>query len=237
MKKVIHPSGNRGFADHGWLKARHSFSFASWYDPEKVHFGTLRVLNDDIVSPGMGFGLHPHDNMEIITIPLKGALQHKDTMGSNGIIRTNDVQVMSAGSGLMHSEVNSSKDEDVNLLQIWIFPNKKNVEPRYDQKTFDPKDRMNKLQLIVSPDQNNSEALWIHQDAWFSLGKFAGGSEITYSPKLKANGIYLFVIEDALTVADEKLNRRDAIGISDFNDLRIRISEDAEFLIMDIPMN
>src|SRR6188508_2139805 len=159
---VLHKANTRGHADHGWLNAYHSFSFASWYNPDRIQFGTLRVLNDDTVAPGMGFGTHPHDNMEIISIPLEGDLEHKDSMGNTTVIRNGDIQVMSAGSGIQHSEYNKNKDQSVKFLQIWVFPNKKNVTPRYDQITLNINDRHNKLQQIISPNVDDA-GVWIHQ--------------------------------------------------------------------------
>jgi redox-sensitive bicupin YhaK (pirin superfamily) len=236
MKKILYKADERGFADHGWLRSWHSFSFADYYDPRKIHFGTLRVLNDDIVKGGMGFGMHPHDNMEIVTIPLKGSLEHKDSEGNHGVINTNDVQIMSAGSGLYHSEFNHSKSEEVNLFQIWVFPKEKDIKPRYDQKTFDPAERENSLITVVSPEKNNN-SLWINQDAYFSLGKFDKGRELTYEIKKKGNGAYIMVIEGSITTVSESLERRDAIGIYDTDTIQIKFNDDSEILIIEIPMN
>ena len=184
MKKIFHPASSRGAADHGWLQAKHSFSFANYYDSERVQFGALRVLNDDIIAPGMGFGTHPHDNMEIITIPLDGALEHKDSMDNIGVIETDEIQVMSAGSGVYHSEYNKNKDQSVSLLQIWVFPNKKNVTPRYDQKNIKDLKKVNSFYPIVTPNQKGPE-MWIHQDAWFHLGEFDKETRINYNIKKK----------------------------------------------------
>lgn len=237
MKKIIHKSESRGHADHGWLNARHSFSFASWHNPEKVHFGMLRVLNDDIVQEGMGFGSHPHDNMEIVTIPLKGQLQHKDSMGNSSVINENEVQVMSAGSGVTHSEFNPSETNPVNLFQIWVFPNKRDVEPRYDQKKFNPEDRKNKLQVIVSPKDNVVDgSMWIHQNAYFTLGDFDAGKEFAYEIKGKGNGMYVMVIEGSIEAAGEKLNKRDAIGISETDKIDFKVLEDTQILLIEVPM-
>jgi len=236
MKTILHKAATRGHADHGWLDSHHTFSFANYYDPLRIHFGALRVLNDDIVAGGRGFGTHPHDNMEIISIPLSGELQHQDNTGRNEVIRTNDVQIMSAGSGIAHSEYNASKTNPVNFLQIWVFPKIKNVQPRYDQKTFRPENRVNQLQLVVSPQQNDG-AIVINQDAWFSLGTLKKGFSTTYTVKQKNNGVYVFVIDGELTVNGEKLSRRDGLGISETDTLTISADSDAEVLLMDVPMN
>jgi len=235
MKTIFHPANERGHADFGWLKAKHSFSFGQWYHPEKVHFGALRVLNDDIVLGGGGFPTHPHDNMEIITIPLTGALAHKDSTGGEGIIASGDVQIMSAGTGIRHSEFNASATEPVNLLQIWLFPKTENISPRYDQKTFDIKDRMNSWQIVVSPDTTDN-ALWINQDARFALTQLDAGKTITYDNKFAGNGMYIFVKEGAITIGDQTLQRRDAIGISDTNTVSITATEDAAILLIELPM-
>lgn len=235
MKKIVHKAGNRGHADHGWLNAWHSFSFASYHDPEKVHFGVLRVLNDDTIAGGMGFGTHPHDNMEIITIPLSGQLEHKDSMGNTGIISKGEVQVMSAGTGIEHSERNKNSNEALKLLQIWLFPDKKNVKPRYDQKAFDLDAAKNKLLTIVSP-MGETEGLNIHQNAWFSLGKLDKDQTIIYNLKDQKNGIYAFVIDGDVSINGEKLNRRDALGIADIHELEIKTGSEAELLLMEIPM-
>lgn len=232
---VIHKANERGHADHGWLKAYHSFSFANWYHPEKVHFGVLRVLNDDTIAPGMGFGMHPHDNMEIITIPLEGDLAHKDSMGNEATIKFGDVQVMSAGTGVRHSEFNPNADQRTKLLQIWLFPNKQNVTPRYEQITLNTGDRHNRLQQILSPNEND-EGVWIHQDAWFHMGKFDEGVSAVYELKKAGNGVYLFVISGNVTVDDTLLETRDAAGIWNVQSISLKAESDAEFLIMDIPM-
>ncbi len=235
MKKILHKADNRGHANHGWLNAWHSFSFASYQDPEKVHFGVLRVLNDDTIAGGMGFGNHPHDNMEIITIPLSGQLEHKDSMGNTGVISKGEVQVMSAGTGIQHSEKNKNHDEALKLLQIWLFPNKKNVTPRYDQQAFDLEAAKNNLLTIVSP-MGEKEGLNIQQNAWFSLGKLDKGFTTTYQLKDKKNGVYVFVIDGDLIINGEKLNRRDALGIADATDVEIKAESEAELLLMEIPM-
>ena len=199
MKKVFHPASSRGAADHGWLQAKHSFSFANYYNSERVQFGALRVLNDDIIAPGMGFGTHPHDNMEIITIPLDGTLEHKDSLDNIGVIETDEIQVMSAGSGVYHSEYNKNKDQSVSLLQIWVFPNKKNVTPRYDQKNIKDLKKVNSFYPIVTPNQNGP-GMWIHQDAWFHLGEFDKETRINYNINKKGNGVYAFLIEGSVQI-------------------------------------
>ncbi|TDX01638.1 pirin family protein [Dinghuibacter silviterrae] len=232
METILHRADSRGHANHGWLDAHHSFSFAGYYDPKRMHFGVLRVLNDDRVAPGMGFGMHPHDNMEIITIVLEGALKHKDNMGNEGILRPGDVQVMSAGTGVVHSEFNPSREEPVNLLQIWVFPNKRQVEPRYEQKHYDQ--RENGLQLVVAPDESDG-ALWIHQDAWFSLGQLDEGKSLTYRSRKSGNGSYIFVIKGELSVNGQMIGPRDGMGLTDFDEVTVKAEEEAEFLIMDVP--
>ncbi len=236
MKTIFHKSTERGHADHGWLNARHSFSFAGYHDPSKVHFGLLRVLNDDIVAPGSGFGMHPHDNMEIVTIPLKGTLEHRDSMGNIGTIKPNEIQAMSAGSGLMHSEYNHSKTEEINLLQIWVFPKERNITPRYEQKIFSAEDKNGKFKTIVSPVKSD-DVMWINQDAYFSLGKFKAGSSVDYNIQHKGNGAYIFVIEGEVKLENQILEKRDAIGVWETDKIALSISKDAEILIIDVPMN
>ena len=232
---VFYPANTRGHANHGWLNAHHTFSFAGYRNPERMHFGVIRVLNDDIVAGGMGFGTHPHDNMEIITIPLEGDLAHKDSMGNAEVIRSGDIQVMSAGTGISHSEYNANKDKAVNLFQIWLFPNKRNVTPRYDQMTMNIADRHNKLQQILSPNSED-EGVWIHQDAWFSLGDFDVNQTVTYTPKLATNGIYLMVINGEIEIAGEILKKRDAIGLWEITQAEIKITANTELLVLDVPM-
>ncbi len=236
MKTILHKANTRGHANHGWLDTNHTFSFAHYYDPARVNFGALRVLNDDFVDGGMGFGTHPHDNMEIISIPLVGDLEHRDSMGNVAMIKQNDVQVMSAGTGIQHSEYNKNKGSKVNFLQIWVFPKAKNIKPNYDQKTFDPRERENKLQLIVSPEKG-SEGVWINQDAKFYLGNLKKGFQTDYVISQSGNGIYAFVIEGDVTIAGQKLNKRDGYGIWDFDKMTIAADSDAELLLMDVPMN
>jgi redox-sensitive bicupin YhaK (pirin superfamily) len=236
MKTILHKSTERGHADHGWLNARHSFSFASYHDPSKVHFGLLRVLNDDIVAPGKGFGMHPHDNMEIVTIPLSGTLEHRDSMGNIGVIKPNEIQAMSAGAGLMHSEYNHSATEPINLLQIWVFPKERNIKPRYDQKTFSASEKEGKFKTIVAPVKQD-DVMWINQDAYFSLGKFSSESEQEYKIQHPGNGAYVFVIEGSATIDGKLLEKRDALGIWDTDKFKISIKEGSEILIIDVPMN
>ncbi len=235
-KTIIHKSDTRGRANHGWLDTRHTFSFAEYYDPERMRFGVLRVLNDDIVSPGMGFGKHPHDNMEIISIPLEGDLEHKDSMGNVTVINHGDIQVMSAGTGIYHSEYNKNKDKPVKFLQIWIFPEKKDVTPRYDQITLNTEDRLNRLQQVVSPNPDD-EGVWIYQNAWFHLGKFDDGVASEYEIKRKGNGVYAFVIKGSFSIEGKTLNERDGMGIWDTDKINlVAESQDAELLLMDVPM-
>ncbi|MEP7128917.1 MAG: pirin family protein [Chitinophagales bacterium] len=233
---IFHKADSRGHANHGWLDSNHSFSFAGYHNPERVHFGALRVLNDDRVTGGMGFGKHPHDNMEIVSIPLKGALEHNDTTGRQAIIKTGDVQIMSAGSGISHSEVNASKTDAVNFLQIWVFPKLRNIPPRYEQKSFEATDRKNKWQVVVSPEKE-TDALWINQDAWFSLGDFNEGIENTYTIHQKRNGIYAFMIEGSATINGQVMNARDGAGISDLESLRIKATSDSQILLIEVPMD
>ena len=234
---VLHKAGSRGHANHGWLDSHHSFSFANYYNPDRMHFGVLRVLNDDRVDAGMGFGTHPHDNMEIISIPLEGDLEHKDSMGNTAVIKKGDIQVMSAGTGIYHSEYNKNKDQLTKFLQIWVYPNKKNVTPRYDQISLNEVDRHNKLQQILSPDAND-EGVWLHQDAWFHLGKFDNGFTTEYKLKKSGNGIYAFVIKGDITIGSVALNQRDALGIWDTSAISITsASQDAELLLIEVPMS
>lgn len=232
---ILHKSESRGDANHGWLHSKHTFSFANYYNPERMHFGVLRVLNDDTVAAGMGFGTHPHDNMEIISIPLEGDLEHKDSMGNTTVIKNGDIQVMSAGTGIQHSEYNKNKDKAVKFLQIWVFPNKKNVTPRYDQITLKLEDRHNKLQQILSPNANDA-SLWIHQNAWFHLGKFDKGIATDYTFKGQGNGVYIFNLTGTLEVNGQLVETRDGFGIWDTDKINIKANTDSEFLIMEVPM-
>ena len=235
MKSIFHPAAERGHANFGWLNSHHSFSFGHWYDPTKLHFGALRVLNDDIVQGAQGFGAHPHDNMEIVSIPLQGAIAHKDSTGTDGIINTGDVQIMSAGSGIRHSEYNASKTDPVNFLQIWVFPKEENIKPRYEQKTFDEKDRHNRWQVVVSPAQEEG-GVWINQDARFSLAEIEPGVTLTYTPKFEGNGVYFFLIEGAAEAGGQQLNERDAIGIWDTTSIDIASKNKARVLAIEVPM-
>lgn len=235
MKKVVHKAETRGHADHGWLNSHHTFSFANYYDPERMHFGAIRVLNDDIVAPGKGFGLHPHDNMEIISIPLEGDLEHKDNMGNTEVIRQGDVQVMSAGTGIFHSEYNRNKDREVKFLQIWVYPNEKNVQPRYDQVSIASLVRENEFTQVVSPDPDDQGA-WIHQDAWFHLGTFTREMKTTYSLKQQDNGVYIFVLGGTTSVAGQRLNARDGMGIQGVAEIDFTVDSDTRLLLMEVPM-
>lgn len=234
---VLHKANSRGHADHGWLNSHHTFSFANYYNPERMHFGVLRVLNDDQVAASKGFGTHPHDNMEIISIPLDGDLEHKDSMGNAAVIRKGDIQVMSAGTGIRHSEYNKNKDRDVKFLQIWLFPNKRNVEPRYDQISLEEKDRHNKLQQILSPNPED-EGVWIHQDSWFHLGKFDESFSTEYQIKKEGNGVYAFVIKGDISIENINLNHRDGLGIWNTDKISLKAnSPDTEVLLMEVPMH
>lgn len=236
MKQIIHRADKRGAANHGWLQSYHSFSFAGYYDPTKINFGMLRVLNDDSVAPGAGFGAHPHDNMEIISIPTSGSLEHKDNMGNSTVIKTGDIQIMSAGTGVKHSEFNHSKSEPVKFFQIWVFPKTKNIKPRYGQKTFDVAERKNKWQLVISPDEKNG-SISINQDAWFSMADLDQGTELTYKLNKTGNGLYIFLIEGSIVINGETLNRRDGIGIYETEEIKLKASENTQLLLMEIPMN
>jgi quercetin 2,3-dioxygenase len=232
---VIHKADSRGYADHGWLLSRHTFSFANYYNPDRMHFGALRVLNDDTVEAGKGFGTHPHDNMEIISIPLEGDLEHKDSMGNVSVIRHGDIQVMSAGTGIFHSEYNKNLDQEVKFLQIWVFPDKKNVTPRYGQISLDINDRHNKLQQILSPDAGD-EGVWIYQNAWFHLGRFDKGINTVYSTRAKGNGVYTFILNGDATVNGQELKTRDGFGIWETDKFSITADTDCELLLMEVPM-
>lgn len=234
MKTILHKANTRGHASFGWLNSYHTFSFGHYYNPERIHFGALRVLNDDTVKGGMGFSKHPHDNMEIVSIPLSGDLHHKDTTGRDEIIRQHDVQIMSAGSGIAHSETNANHDKEVKFLQIWVFPKEKNIEPRYQQKSFKPEDRLNQVLTVVAPD--DEQAVWINQDAWFSLANLEAGVEKTYQIRRKGNGVYAFVIGGQVTINGEQLEARDGLGIWETETLTITANSNAEILLIDVPM-
>jgi redox-sensitive bicupin YhaK (pirin superfamily) len=234
-KTILHKAETRGHANHGWLNSYHTFSFANYYNADRMHFGALRVLNDDTIDGGMGFDTHPHDNMEIISIPLEGDLEHKDSMGNVAVIKHGDIQVMSAGTGIFHSEYNKNKDSKGKFLQIWVFPNKRGVTPRYDQITLNIEDRHNKLQQVLSPNVDD-EGVWIHQNAWFHLAKFDSGVSAEYVLKAKDNGVYVFVISGNVTVNNQALQTRDGLGVWEVDSLSIKADSDAELLLMEVPM-
>ncbi len=235
MKTVLHKAKTRGHANHGWLDSHHTFSFANYYNPDRMHFGVLRVLNDDVVAGGRGFGTHPHDNMEIISIPLEGDLEHKDSMGNTAVIKSGDVQVMSAGTGVYHSEYNKQSDKEVRFLQIWVFPNRKNVEPRYDQITLDKGQLKNNFKQILSPDAND-DGVWIHQNAWFHMGDLEKGTETNYNIKDRNNGVYAFVLEGEVSINGQSLEKRDGFGVWDTDQISIKADSNAKVLLMDVPM-
>jgi quercetin 2,3-dioxygenase len=237
MKKSIYKSATRGQADYGWLKPHYSFSFANYYNPERVHFGMLRVVNDDWIGPGGGFDTHPHDNMEIVTIPLTGALEHRDSMGSGSVIRHGEIQVMSAGTGITHSEFNHSKTDPLTLLQIWIFPKVKNVKPRYDQRefNFDTEKMKNRLNLVISPNQDG-DTLWLHQDTWFSVGKFDKDKEFTYILNDPANGLFIFLIEGKISFDGSILEKRDTAEIIETGSVAFKTTESSTVLLIEVPM-
>ena len=235
MKTVFHSEASRGHANHGWLNAKHSFSFASWQNPERIHFGALRVLNDDIVAPSMGFGKHPHDNMEIITIILKGALKHQDSMGNSSVIEAGEVQVMSAGTGVQHSEVNAKQDEAINLFQIWIFPNKQNVTPRYDQIRYGEESMRNNFLQVVSPNPDDA-GTWIHQQAWIHLSQLEEGKSLSYELKQKGNGVYILNVECTIEIANQILQKRDEIGVWETETIKIKANKTGRLLLIDVPM-
>ena len=235
MKTILHKSETRGHANHGWLDSHHTFSFANYYNAERNHFGALRVLNDDRVSAGEGFGTHPHDNMEIVSIPLFGDLEHQDSMGNHGVITTGEIQVMSAGTGIFHSEFNKNKDKEAQFLQIWVFPDKKNVTPRYDQISIADIARPDELSQILSPNPND-QGVWINQQAWFHIGELSTGWKGNYHLKIAKNGVYFFVIEGNVTIAGQALARRDGLGVSETEDIEITADTDSRLLVMEVPM-
>ena len=236
MKKILHSSSSRGEANHGWLHAKHSFSFANYFDPNRIQFGALRVLNDDIIAPGMGFGSHPHDNMEIVTIPLEGALEHKDSMDNVGVIEADEIQVMSAGTGIFHSEYNKNKDKEVKVLQLWVLPKERNVTPRYDQKSIKELKKTNTLYPIVTPDPNGP-AMWIHQDAWFHMGDFNESTKIEYKINKDGNGVYVFLIEGSAEIAGEAIKKRDALGIWETDNFSLKMASNSRILLIEVPVN
>ncbi|MFP4471696.1 MAG: pirin family protein [Bacteroidales bacterium] len=236
MKMILHKAETRGHANHGWLDSHHTFSFANYHHPERMRFGVLRVLNDDRVAPGMGFAKHPHDNMEIISIPLEGDLEHNDSMGNSTVIREGDVQVMSAGTGVYHSEYNKNNNREVKFLQIWLFPNKKDVEPRYDQISLQNIEKPNDFYQILSPNKAD-QGVWIYQDAWFSMGKFEPGSTTTYKMHQPGNGVYFFVIEGEAGIAGTTCGRRDGLGIWDTEEISFKSLAPSKVLLMEVPMS
>ena len=235
MNTVLHKADTRGDANHGWLHSKHTFSFANYYNPERMHFGVLRVLNDDKVSPGMGFGTHPHDNMEIVSIPLEGDLEHKDSLGNVAVIKEGDVQVMSAGTGIYHSEYNKNPDREVKFLQIWVFPNKKDVTPRYDQISIRDVEKKNEFYQVLSPSADD-QGVWVHQDAWFNLGKFDKGIETAYTLNKKGNGMYFFILDGEVEVEGQKLSKRDGFGIWDTDKVKVKSLTNSRVLLMEVPM-
>lgn len=235
MNTILHKAATRGHANHGWLDSHHSFSFANYYNPERMNFGVLRVLNDDKVAPDMGFGTHPHDNMEIISIPLEGDLEHQDSMGNKAIIKEGDVQVMSAGTGIFHSEYNKNKDKEVKFLQIWVFPNKRNVQPRYDQISIRDIEKQNELYQVLSPNAGD-QGVWVHQNAWFHLGKFDATIETSYPLKDKNNGVYIFVLEGEVEVEGQKLEKRDGFGLWNTSKISLKALSNSSVLLMEVPM-
>ncbi|MDD2982692.1 MAG: pirin family protein [Crocinitomicaceae bacterium] len=235
MNTVIHKAATRGHANHGWLNSHHTFSFANYHNPERMNFGVLRVLNDDTVAAGMGFGTHPHDNMEIVSIPLTGDLEHKDSMGNITVIKEGDVQAMSAGTGVTHSEYNKNKDKEVKFLQIWIFPKEKNVTPKYDQISIKDLEKENEFYQVVSPNKDD-QGVWINQDAWFHIGKFSTETATAYQIKKEGNGVYAFILEGEAEINNEKLSRRDGMGIWNTTSIEIKANKDAQILLMEVPM-
>jgi len=237
MKQVLHLAQERGSANHGWLNSHHSFSFANYYNPQKMNFGLLRVLNDDTVAPGMGFGKHPHDNMEIISIPLQGDLEHEDSMGNKAVIREGEIQAMSAGTGIFHSEYNASKSDEVKFLQIWIFPREKDVAPRYDQIVLPDLSKANTLHQVLSPNPDDA-GIWVHQDAWFNMGTFDNGASQSYDIKRSNNGVYAFIIDGSFEIEGQKLSKRDALGLWETDTIQFKSLEaGSRLLLIDVPMN
>lgn len=237
MEKVFHPANSRGKADFGWLKANYSFSFANFFDPNKTNFGLLRVLNDDTVAAGMGFGTHPHRDMEIITIPLSGQVRHRDSMDHTKVVKAGEVQVMSAGTGVEHSEMNPSQ-HDLNMLQIWIFPEKQGLEPRYDQKNYEHLLQKNELINLVTPKSDQKEeAVWINQNAYLKLGEFESGREIVYNLHNQEHGVYIFLIDGSVKIDDHTLEKRDAMGVWKTSSLTIEVLKQSKVLLIEVPMS
>lgn len=235
MNTVIHKANTRGHANHGWLDTHHTFSFANYHNPERMHFGVLRVLNDDRVMAGKGFGTHPHDNMEIVSIPLEGDLEHKDSMGNVAVIKEGDVQVMSAGTGVTHSEYNKNKDKEVKFLQIWLFPNRRNVTPRYDQISIKDIAKENEFYQVLSPNTDD-QGVWINQDAWFHMGKFQKGTSTEYKIQKEGNGVYAFILDGQVEIEGQSLEPRDGMGIWNTDSIAVKATADARVLLMDVPM-
>jgi len=238
MKKILHPASTRGTADYGWLQANYSFSFGNYFDPERVQFGMLRVLNDDFIGPAMGFGKHPHKNMEIVTIPQNGALRHKDSMGNSEVIESGEIQLMSAGSGVEHSEQNASTTAPCKLFQIWVFPETDEVEPRYQQKKIASIINQNEITTIIYPkDKAKENDLWIHQQAYFNLGEFTEKTDTTYSLKNATHGVYIFVIEGTIIIGNDTLQSRDALGIWETKEIKLTAQKNSRVLLIEVPMN
>jgi redox-sensitive bicupin YhaK (pirin superfamily) len=235
MKTILHKADTRGHANHGWLNSYHTFSFANYHDPERMHFGLLRVLNDDTVAPGEGFGTHPHNNMEIISIPLEGDLEHRDSMGNVALIKKGDVQVMSAGTGVTHSEYNKNSDREVKFLQIWVFPRIKGVQPRYDQISLSDIRKENEFYQVLSPDKED-QGVWIHQDAWFHMGEFTRDVSTSYQLRKEGNGIYAFVLQGEVEIEEQHLASRDGLGIWDTKEIHVKAHADSSILLMEVPL-
>lgn len=235
MKTILYKANSRGQADYGWLKTNYSFSFADYYNPERIHFGALRVLNDDIIAPASGFDTHPHDNMEIVTIPLSGAVAHKDSMGHTSVISSDEIQVMSAGTGIYHSEFNASNSELLKLLQIWIYPDKKNVKPRYEQMKYDLSKSDNSWLTLVAPEKS-TDTLWLNQNAWFSMLASTNEIESNYKINKPGNGVFIFVIEGGITIGNETLQKRDAIGVWECDEVILKAGANSKILLIEIPM-
>jgi len=236
MNEILHKNETRGLADHGWLKSRHTFSFANYYNPDRMNFGLLRVINDDVVKPSMGFGTHPQENMEIVSIPLAGSLRHQDSMGNKHVISTGEVQIMSAGTGLTHSEYNNSAQEDVKFLQLWVLPKKKNIQPRYGQLLFNAEDRKNRFQILVSPNVSDN-TIWINQDAWFSMANLDAGKQTRYGKQANNNGVYYFVIEGKVEIDGYLIERRDGLGLSHGDSHVVRAETDTQLLAIEVPLS
>jgi redox-sensitive bicupin YhaK (pirin superfamily) len=234
MKFILHSANSRGHANHGWLESFHTFSFANYYDPNRMNFGVLRVLNDDRIAAGTGFGTHPHENMEIISIPLSGGLKHKDSMGNETVIQSGEIQVMSAGTGVQHSEMNNSSSEEARFLQIWIIPDKRNVTPRYDQINI-PTHTNNEWNQVLSPNDND-DGVWIHQKAWFSIGDFNPGVQSTYQLNEPSNGVYIFVLDGELQVNENVLQTRDGMGVWETDKLLFNFTKATKVLLMEVPL-